>query len=148
MKLTILFSMAALFTGALIPMQAAANATLSKFIGSVAYSALVLFTLGFGVVVSFILLNRVQMPSFDDFLSAPTYSYIGGVIVATYVLSITFLAPRMGVGNAICFIVTGQIIMAVIIDHFGLLGAATQSLSLSRSMGVVLMVGGLFLARA
>ncbi len=148
MKLTILFSMAALFTGALIPIQAAANATLSKFIGSVAYSALVLFTLGFGVVVSFILLNRVQVPSVADFLSAPTYSYIGGIIVATYVLSITFLAPRMGVGNVICFIVTGQIIMAVLIDHFGLFGAGIQNLSVSRTMGVALMIGGLFLARS
>jgi len=148
MKAWLLLPCLALFAGALIPIQAVANASLSRSIDSVVYSALLLFIVGLIFVSTFVLVNRVPMPSFSSFVSAPAFSYIGGVIVATYVLSITFLAPRMGVGNAICFIVTGQIVVAVLIDHFGLWGASTTVLDIRRGGGVTLMVMGLFLARS
>jgi transporter family-2 protein len=77
----------------------------------------------------------------------PAYGYFGGFIVASYVIAITFLAPRLGVGNAICFIVTGQIFAAVLIDHFGLFGAPVQTLSWTRAAGIALMIAGLFLAK-
>lgn len=147
MKAWILLPVMALCAGALIPVQAVANATLSKSIDSVVYSAALLFLVGLAFIGSYILVNRAPLPSLTNFMSAPAYSYVGGVIVATYVLSITFLAPRMGVGNAICFIVTGQILVAVLIDHFGWLGATQTSLSISRGVGVILMIVGLFLAR-
>lgn len=147
MKAWILLPVMALCAGALIPVQAAANATLSKSIDSVVYSAALLFLVGLVFIGSYILVNRAPLPSLTTFMSAPAYSYVGGIIVATYVLSITFLAPRMGVGNAICFIVTGQIFVAILIDHFGWLGATQTSLSISRGVGVILMIVGLFLAR-
>jgi len=138
----------ALITGALIPVQAAANAALSQSINSVGYSALLLFVIGFICVALFLGVNQVMPPSLPQLLSAPSYGYIGGLIVATYVLSITYLAPRMGVGNAICLIVTGQIIAAVLIDQFGLMGARVFELSWQRLVGVVVMICGLFMARS
>jgi transporter family-2 protein len=148
MKALILLPCMAICAGALIPVQAAANASLSKSIDSVLYSALMLFVVGLVFISSFLLVNRAPFPGMAAFATAPAYSYVGGLIVATYVLSITYLAPRMGVGNAICFIVTGQIIVAVLIDHFGLLGASTSAINLSRCAGVTLMITGLFLARS
>ena len=148
MKALILLPCMAIFAGALIPVQAAANASLSKSIDSVLYSALILFVVGLAFISSFLIINRVPFPSMGAFTTAPVYSYVGGLIVATYVLSITYLAPRMGVGNAICFIVTGQIIVAVLIDHFGLLGAAASAINIRRCAGITLMITGLFLARS
>lgn len=148
MKLIVFLSLMALITGALIPVQAAANAALSQSINSVGYSALLLFVIGFIFVALFLMVNQVMPPSLSQLLSAPPYGYIGGLIVATYVLSITYLAPRMGVGNAICFIVTGQIIAAVLIDQFGLMGAKVFELNWQRLVGVILMVAGLFMARS
>lgn len=148
MKVWLLLPCMAICAGALIPVQAAANASLSKSIDSVVYSALMLFVVGLAFISSFVVINRIPVPSLEAFATAPAYSYIGGLIVATYVLSITYLAPRMGVGNAICFIVTGQIVVAVIIDHFGLLGAAASPIDMRRCAGVTLMISGLFLARS
>lgn len=138
---------AALIVGALIPIQAATNVALSRAIDSVFYASLVLFLVALLVVTMFLLLNRFPLPAVSAFRSAPGYGYLGGLIVAAYVLAITYLAPRIGVGNAICFIVTGQIIMAVTIDHFGLFGSAINHIDLKRGMGVALMIIGLFLAR-
>jgi len=148
MKAWILLPCIAICAGALIPVQAAANASLSKSIDSVVYSALMLFVVGLVFISGFLIINRMPVPSMTAFATAPAYSYVGGLIVAVYVLSITYLAPRMGVGNAICFIVTGQIVVAVLIDHFGLLGAAESAIGIRRCAGVTLMITGLFLARS
>ncbi|MDH3640162.1 MAG: DMT family transporter [Gammaproteobacteria bacterium] len=143
----VLLCAAALVVGALIPIQAATNAALSKSIESVFYASLVLFIVGLLFVVIFLALKGIPPPPLAAFQSAPGYGYLGGLIVATYVISITYLAPRIGVGNAICFIVTGQILSAVIIDHFGLFGALVHDLSWRRVAGILLMIAGLFLAR-
>ena len=68
-------------------------------------------------------MSKTQIPALAQFKSAPLYSYAGGLIVCTYVMMITVIIPKLGVANAIGLIVTGQIICAVIIDHFGLFGA-------------------------
>lgn len=148
MKIFLIFGLSALFVGALIPVQAASNAMLSQSINSVVWSALVLFAVGLLVVGSAVLLFTDVRPSLRMFSDAPWYAYAGGFIVATYVLAITWLAPRMGVGNAICFIVTGQVLAAILIDHFGLMGAKVYSFDLQRLSGIVLMILGLFLAKS
>jgi len=137
----------ALVVGALIPIQAATNAAMSKSLGGIGYASLVLFGVSLVVVAGWILVNQIAMPPAEAFHAAPWYGWLGGLIVASYVLAITFLAPRIGVGDAICFIVTGQIFAAVVIDHFGLFGAPVAPLSLPRVAGVLLMVAGLFLAK-
>ena len=66
--------------------------------------------------------------------------------MAFYVFTITFLAPRLGVGTAIALIVAGQVVAALTIDHFGLLRSLTFPLTPARLVGAALMVVGVFLA--
>ena len=137
----------AVIVGALIPVQAATNAAMSRAIGSVAITSLALFAIGFVVVAAWAIVMRGPFPSLETLRQVPVYGYFGGLIVASYVISITFLAPRLGVGNSICLIVTGQIVAAVIIDHVGAFGAIVQRLTIGRAIGVVLMIIGVILAR-
>lgn len=145
-KLLYLYALA-LFAGSLIPVQAATNSVLSKVTGHVFYSSLILFVVGFAMVLLLIILFKLPPPSFDTLASAPLHSYLGGFIVATYVLSITFLAPRIGVGNAVLLVVTGQIMSAALIDQFGLFGAPVFPLNTTRAVGLVCMIIGLILAK-
>lgn len=78
--------------------------------------------------------------------AAPWWSYTGGFIVAFYVFTITFLAPRLGVGTAIALIVTGQVMASLTIDHFGLLRSLTFPVNPFRMLGAGFMVIGAFLA--
>lgn len=137
----------ALFSGALIPVQAAANGAMSKSVGSVGYTALVLFGVGFAVVVSYIVLTRTPPPTLIAMRETPLWTYIGGLVIATYVLTITCVAPRLGLGLSISLILAGQIVSAVIIDHFGLLRASVVSLTLPRAVGVLLIIAGVILTR-
>ncbi len=137
----------ALMTGALIPVQAAANAALSKSLqGNIAFVALILFVVAAGVALLMLSSTGSRVPHWEQLRSAPPWSYAGGLIVAAYVLVITFLAPRLGVGTAIALIVTGQILAAVAIDHFGWLRSLTFPLTAGRALGAFLMIVGAFLA--
>lgn len=137
----------AVLVGALIPIQAATNAAMSRALGSVAMSSLAVFVVGLSVVSVWVVATRSSFPTSAALWQAPPYAYLGGLIVATYVISITYLVPRLGVGNSICFILTGQILAAVLIDHFGAFGTAVQAFSLRRGTGILLMIAGLFLAK-
>ena len=143
----VLLGALAVIVGALIPVQAATNAAMSRVIGSVAITSLALFAIGFVVVAVWAIVIRVPLPSLETLRRVPAYGWFGGFIVASYVIAITFLAPRLGVGNAIRLVVTGQIVAAVIIDHTGAFGAVVQRLTMGRAIGVVLMIIGVILAR-
>ena len=147
MKTTPLLWLLALVSGALIPVQAAANAALSKSIqGNVPLAAMILFAVAALITAVTLLAFGTPLPGVGELRAAPWWSYTGGLIVAYYVFTITFLAPRLGVGTAIALIVTGQIAAALAIDHFGLLRSLTFPLTMSRLAGAMLMVLGAFLA--
>ena len=144
MKSNLIYFVLALITGALIPIQAATNAAFSKSIGNASITGLMVFIVGLLGMVFYVLVSRVSMPTVQQLTAAPAYGYLGGLIVAIYVIMITILAPRIGVGTAIGFIVTGQIICAVIIDHFGLFNVAIRSIDVSRFIGVLLITAGVY----
>ncbi|HWA35889.1 MAG TPA: DMT family transporter [Cyclobacteriaceae bacterium] len=145
MKNDFIYLVLALITGALIPVQAATNTVFSKSIGNPYITGLMVFIVGLIGMIVFILLSRTPLPARQQLVSAPMYGYLGGIIVATYVVMITILTPRIGVGPAIALIVTGQIICAVTIDHFGFFNVAVRQVSIARIAGVLMMIGGIYL---
>jgi transporter family-2 protein len=77
----------------------------------------------------------------------PKHLFLAGLLVAFYVLSVTWVAPRFGVGNAVFFVLLGQLASAALIDHFGLFGARVSPLSLTRAGGIALMASGVWLTQ-
>jgi transporter family-2 protein len=62
-------------------------------------------------------------------------------------LSITYVAPRFGIGNAVFFVLLGQLVSAAAIDHFGLFEARVSPLSFTRLFGIALMAVGVFVTQ-
>lgn len=79
----------------------------------------------------------------------PPHLFLAGTLVAFYVLTITWVAPpTFGVGNAVFFVLIGQLISAALIDHFALFGAAQHPLTLARAGGIGgVMAAGVFLTQ-
>ena len=147
MKTTVLLSMLALISGALIPVQAASNAALARTIGgNVPFAALTLFLVAAAASAVAVLASGHGLPESKALAEAPWWSFSGGPIVAFYVFTITFLSPRLGVGNAIALVVAGQVFSALAIDHFGLMRSLTFALTPTRVAGAALVVLGVFLA--
>lgn len=127
-----------------IPVLAALNAQLGSRIGSPAAAATVLFIVALCATTATLLLTT-GVASLAQVPAQPKYLLLGGFFVAFYVLSVTWIAPRFGVGNAVFCVLLGQILAASVIDHFGLFGAVVRPLSLMRASGIGLMALGVLL---
>ncbi|MCJ8339171.1 MAG: DMT family transporter [Pseudomonadales bacterium] len=125
--------------------MAALNGSLGTKLNSPASATTILFVVG-GLVSTIYLLLSKGIPSMPIQKTIPIVFYCGGVFVIFYILSITWVAPKFGVGNAISFVLLGQLISMAVIDQFGLLGALRYSLSIQRLCGIGLMIVGVFLS--
>lgn len=134
-----------LATGMGIPVMAALNANLGQHIQSPVAASAILFGLGF--VVSALILIFVGLPNFGAFRGASPWVFAAALLVAFYLISITWSAPRIGIGNAVFFVLLGQLIAAAVIDHWGLLGAIQSSLTWKRALGLLVMAIGVYLAK-
>ncbi|WP_425078627.1 DMT family transporter [Ruegeria denitrificans] len=124
-----------------IPILAALNAALGKVIGSPTSAAVVLFAIAF-VASALVMALFPGFAALSKIANAPKHLLLAGVLIAFYVLSITHVAPHFGVGNAVFFVLLGQLISAAAIDHFGLFGAQVEPLTLMRMGGIAVMAIG------
>lgn len=140
------YALIMLLTGVGIPILAALNGGLGARLGSPLAASVILFGLALLIALSGTLLTggmgQIRLTS-----DIPLQFYFGGLFVAFYVISVTFIAPRFGVGNAIFFVLVGQLISAATIDHFGLFGALRFPIDAKRIAGIALVVIGVWLAR-
>jgi len=140
-----IFGVILFIAGAGIPLMAAVNAGLGVRLGSPIPAVFVLFLLAFTITAVLTLTN--PLPSKAEIVAIPPHYYLGGVFVAFYVLSITWIAPKIGLGNAIFIVLFGQLVAAAIIDHFGLLNVSKAPTTIARIVGIGLMVIGIYLAK-
>jgi bacterial/archaeal transporter family-2 protein len=143
---TIRYALIMLAAGIGIPILAALNAQLGSRIGSPAAAATVLFIVAVCAAAVTLMLTAGPSP-LARIPSQPPHLLLAGLLVAFYVLSITWIAPRFGVGNAIFCVLLGQLISAAAIDHFGLMGAIAKPLTLWRASGLTLMAMGVLLTQ-
>lgn len=128
-----------------IPVMAALNAGLGKGLASPVAATAILYVVG--LVLALIALVVAGMPDWSKLGTIPAQNFTGAFFVVFYVLTVTYFAPRMGVGNAVFFVLIGQIIAAALIDHYGLLGAVRFPITPQRALGVVVMAVGVYLAK-
>ena len=146
MPSTTSYALVMLLAGIGIPVLAALNAGLGTRLGSAVAAGAILFVVALSCTV--LVLVVFDTPSaLAKAAGTPKHLFLAGVLVAFYVLSITYVAPRFGVGNAVFFVLLGQLISAAAIDHFGLFGAQISPLSLSRAAGIGLMAAGVFVTQ-
>ena len=128
-----------------IPILAALNAALGRFIVSPIVAAAILFTIA--GLVTWALAFATGLNPLKTVGHAPKHLFFAGILIAFYVLSITFIAPKFGVGNAVFFVLLGQLVGAAAIDHFALFGAAQNSLNTVRASGSAVMAFGVWITQ-
>ncbi|WP_371154962.1 DMT family transporter [Jannaschia sp. 2305UL9-9] len=128
-----------------IPILAALNARLGAGIGAPAAAATVLFAVAF--ICAGVAATITGPQGFARLADQPPHLFLAGCLIAFYVLSITWIAPVFGIGNAVLFVLLGQMISAAAIDQFGLFGARIVPLSPLRLAGLGTMALGLLLTQ-
>jgi bacterial/archaeal transporter family-2 protein len=119
-------------------------AVLGKFgdrVGTV--EALGFSTLVAGVTgVAVLLVARRSLDGIPASFHQPVWLWLGGVLSAFIILSITIATPRIGVAAAIGLVIAGQLVVAAAIDRFGWFGFDPIALHWPRVLGIVLLAAG------
>lgn len=123
-----------------IPILAALNARLGANIGSPAAAGAVLFIVAFLCAATTAAITGLE--PLRALPEQPKHLFLAGILVAFYVLTITYIAPTFGIGNAVFFVLLGQLVSAAAIDHFGLFGAQITPVTGLRMLGIAVMGAG------
>lgn len=133
-------------TGIGIPLMATLNAGLGKQLASPYAATFVLFGVGTLLALALVLVAG-GFPTAEKFRGISPHFYMGAVFVVFYIAAITWAAPKIGIGNAVFFVLLGQLIAAAAIDHYGLWGAVRSAITPKRIAGIAVMALGVYLAR-
>jgi len=75
----------------------------------------------------------------------PWYTLLSGVLGLIVIAAISYMIPRVGVATSITTVVAGQLLVGVILDHYGLLGATIKPLDITRIIGMSVVLFGVWL---
>lgn len=140
-KFTLLLT--AIITGAAVPFQAGANAALGRSLSHPLWGTAISLCVSLLCIIPVMLAVRTPLPTIGAALQAPIWIWIGGVVGVIYVTGALMIAPKLGAATFIIAVIIGQIIASATIDAFGLMGFPRQTLSVSRLIGLIVVVAGI-----
>lgn len=146
MNPTVLAMLAVVIGGAATALQAPTNAKMMGAVGSPVNAAFVSFAVG-TVALGILALFLQVRPDLTASRALPWYAWVGGLYGSMFVVAAAWGVPRLGVATTIILMVAGQLLLSVVLDHFGAMGMPKQPISPGRVAGVGLVVVGVLLVR-
>jgi len=138
----LLYLVMALIAGAATSMQVPVNAALRTNLSHPMQATLVSFTVG--MLLSLICCVAVGSPppTAAALARIPWWAWCGGVLGTLYVGSSIILSPKIGVAVMLSMVIAGQMLMSLVIDHYGLAHAPHYAMTPQRILGAVLVTLG------
>ena len=137
----------ALGTGAAIAVQTLANSRLRVALGTPVWAAIAQFIVGLAALVVIAVLTRHPAPDMGGLSRMPWWGWVGGAVGALFIVVSIVLTPRLGTALTLATITVGQLLAALVLDHYGLLGAPVVRLSVTRVLGAAFLLAGIALMR-
>jgi transporter family-2 protein len=135
----------AALVGAGLVVQVGFNAALRTQFGNATWATIANFAVGTAALLAIAAAVRAPAPTAAQALGAPWWAWLGGLLGAAYVASVTVLGPRLGAATLTAVVVAGQMLAALVIDHYGLVGFPQQATTLAKLAGAALIVVGVVL---
>lgn len=131
----------AMVAGAAMAIQGTMNSVLGKIIG-MWESTLMVHIIGLITVIAVILVMGTGFQGVNKLGQAPWYVYLGGILNVLIIFGVVSSMPKIGVGNATTGIIFAQILTAVLIDKFGIMGVEKIPFRWLDIMGIGLLAVG------
>lgn len=131
----------ALISGVLMAVQGSLNSALSKVVG-LWEATFVVHAVGTMVLLVVLFGLKVGRGDLTALSQAPWYSYLGGLVSVFIIYLVAASIPAVGVANATTAIIVGQVLTAVLIDHFGGFGLERVPCGWNQLAGLVLLAVG------
>lgn len=131
----LLFLLVALCAGGLVPVQGSINAHLSKGLNHPLQATFISFFGAVLLLVVVLMALNPSLPSLSQLRSIPPIYYTGGIYGVIFVTTLLVLTPHIGIASTVVATIVGQLILSVVLDHFGLFGLERHPVNLSRLIG-------------
>ncbi len=130
----------ALLSGALMSVQGVFNTKVTEGSSLWAANAFVQFTAFLVCIAAWLCVDRT---SFKEVLSVePKYVLLGGAIGAFITLTVIKSMDSLGPAKAVMLIVIAQLIVAYLIELFGLFGVEKEPFSWKKVIGALMAIAG------
>jgi transporter family-2 protein len=141
------YLLVALVTGAAMAVQALANSRLRFALGTPLWAAIAQFIVGLAALIVIAVAMRQPAADTGGLSRMPWWGWIGGAIGALFIVVSIVLTPRLGTALTLATMTVGQLLAALVLDHYGWLGAPVIRLSVTRLLGAVFLLAGIALMR-
>ena len=138
----ILVYLVGLLGGVAVGVQSPIAGKMGQSIGGTAGSFIV--HLG-GLIFSGLLLIFRGGENIRNWHKLPWYAFFAGAFGLILYLTINYTLPRLGSTMMIMLIIVGQLLMGMLVDHFGWFGVGVRPIDLPKIAGVLLLFAGGFL---
>ena len=141
-----IYSLWAFCAGMAFTIQSGLNSQLRQVIGNPIQASFFSYLGGTVTMLICLIFGSMSvLPSVSILGKIRWWQMTGGMFGAFYVYAIIMTVLKIGSANMFSLIVAGQLLLAVIFDHFGLLGFNVHKLTVLRLLGVVVMVMGVYM---
>ena len=127
-----------LLGGIAVAVQASLAGIFSERVGLIG-NGLFIFGGGFLFALTIVLFSGKDQ--LHNWRSVPWYAYLAGPLGIIIISSIGYAIPRIGVASTLTLIVVSQLIVGVIMDHFGWL-TIPRPVDLQRLIGIAILFIG------
>jgi len=134
----------AILVGAGLTVQVGMNATVRAVIGSPVIATIVNFAIGLAALAVVALASGARVVP-GSTAAVPAWAWLGGLLGAVYVASTTVLGPRLGAAALLAFTLAGQMVAALVVDQYGVIGFPQSPVTPARLLGAVLVIAGALL---
>ena len=128
-----------------LTLQIGMNSKLRTVLQNANTAALISFLVGTAGLIVLLAVTRTPMPARETLASVPAWAWFGGLMGAFYVAISTVVASQLGTASLLGLALSGQLAMALVVDHFGWLGLPEHPITLTRLAGVALLGIGVWL---
>jgi bacterial/archaeal transporter family-2 protein len=138
---TAMYISLAFLLGILMSIYLPMNSSVSRYVGSSITANITFFFVALLTsIVIFLIFG--QFDTVNKVKEVPIYLYLTGFISAFMILGTTFLIPHLGARKFFILLIAGQILMAVVVSHFGILESPQDPINMKKLIGVSLVIIG------
>lgn len=137
--------------GVSLALQQVFNTRLRAELGSPWWAGVGSYVVGLVLMLVIALSSTVLRPNSPSLWSlirqSSPLSWTGGLFGALFVATGIIMVPRLGAATVLAFVVVGQMVGSMVLDHIGFMGLPVHRVDALRAIGALMLIGGVVLVR-
>lgn len=131
--------------GIAMAFQTAINAQLREHLNSPLQAALLSFLVGTIILALLVSFQSADKPTLSGIAHIPWFLWLGGCL-GVYAISMSiYTAPKLGFLTFSGLVIFGQLLISMLLDHFGWLGTEKVPITWQRFLGSIVIFIGVLL---